>query len=40
MTQSTNFKNLCGCEFSAMSTPTFDVKQTFQKAALKSVIFS
>jgi hypothetical protein len=40
MTQTTNFENLYGFEFSAMSTPTFSVKQTFQKASLQNVIFS
>jgi hypothetical protein len=40
MTQTTNFDNLYGFEFSAMSTQTFAVKETFLKASLKNDIFS
>jgi hypothetical protein len=40
MTQTTNFENLHGFEFSAMSTPTFSVKKTFQKASERNDIFS
>jgi hypothetical protein len=36
-TQSTNFENLNGFEFSVISTPAFGVKITFQKASLKIV---
>jgi hypothetical protein len=32
LTQSTNFENICGFEFSALTTPTFDAKETFEKA--------
>jgi hypothetical protein len=39
-TLTTNFENIYGFEFSAMSTPTFGEKNTFQGASLKNVIFS
>jgi hypothetical protein len=39
-TLTTNFENLYGFELSAMSTPTFAEKNTFQEASLKNVIFS